>query len=170
MTLNQTVLTAVMACNNPDLEEEGGIILRNTETGEYQFIKLTNINTGQPLAAVLWTANREEYAKQVIPLFKDGWQHAASFHTHPNFPPFPSGIDLFNLFPGFPLNFIYSPKYDAVVGYAPGKEDSPSAAEVVHGYRISPDRTVIAEAKNADNFVQELQASIYPEHELLPQE
>lgn len=114
-TLINALTEAVKACNSPTKEEEGGVILFNKD--DYRFVKLSNVNSGETLAAVLWTADRNEYAAQVIPLFKDGWKHYASFHTHPNFPPFPSGIDRFNLFPGFPVNFIYSPLYKMVVEY-----------------------------------------------------
>lgn len=106
MTIEDVLLKATKECNH-DLEEEGGIILRNKELDDYEFVKVRNDNEGSEIAPVLWTADRFEYAKKIIPMLAS-WRHYASFHTHPKFPPIPSSIDLGTLFPGFPINFIYS--------------------------------------------------------------
>ena len=104
--LNEVLLSATQQCNN-EHEEEGGIVLSHKEEG-FEFIKLRNQNSGTPIAPSLWTADQYEYAEKILPKFAKGWQHYASFHTHPMFIPFPSHIDLGTLFPGFPINYIYS--------------------------------------------------------------
>jgi hypothetical protein len=113
-TLNNILDEAIGLCTSND-DEQGGVILSKVggegpygKRIDYQFVHLRNANTGLPLAKSLWTADRNEYAKKVIPLFKDGWRHFASFHTHPKWPAIPSKIDLTELFPGFPINYIYS--------------------------------------------------------------
>ncbi len=112
--LEEILEQAATVCNNTT-EEEGGIILH--KDGDYLFVKLKNNNTGTDLARVLWTADRYEYAAQVLPLLKEGFKHYASFHTHPMFVPFPSHIDVTQLFPGFSLNFIYSQAKQQVTGW-----------------------------------------------------
>lgn len=107
MNLEDTLLEATKQCSH-EVEEEGGVILYNTTLDSYDFIKLRNQNEGTSIAPVLWTADRDEYAKFVIPLYSKGWKHYASFHTHPRFIPRPSSIDINVLFPGFPINYIYS--------------------------------------------------------------
>lgn len=116
-TLEDALTDAVETCwlNINDLEERGGVIIYRGE--EYQFIPLTNSNTGTPIAPGLFTADRFEYAEKIIPLFKEGWRHYASFHTHPQFPPWPSNIDMNELFPGFPINYIYSGLTDKLFKY-----------------------------------------------------
>ena len=105
--LEKVLKQAVIECSS-EYEEEGGIIMYLAKDDAYKYIKLSNTNTNTPIAPVLWTADRDEYAKQVIPLFKEGWRQFASFHTHPQFIPYPSSIDLRDLFPGFSTNFIFS--------------------------------------------------------------
>lgn len=107
MTIENTLLEATKQCGH-EFEEEGGVIMYSATLNSYDFIKLRNQNTGTDIAPVLWTADRDEYAKLVIPLYSKGWKQFASFHTHPQFLPRPSGIDLNVLFPGFPVNYIYS--------------------------------------------------------------
>lgn len=106
--IEAVLLEAVGACRHR-IEEEGGVILYNAAEDSYRYEKLRNSNTGTPIAPVLWTADRYEYAEKVIPTFSKGWKHYASFHTHPQFIPYPSSIDYSELFPGFPINYIYSP-------------------------------------------------------------
>lgn len=112
-TLNGTLNWAVECCwealNTDDLEEHGGIIMFHKESGKYEFVFLHNVNTGKPLANVLWTASQDEYAKKIIPMLRKGYTQYASFHTHPQFMARPSQIDLTELFPGFTANYIYSP-------------------------------------------------------------
>ena len=100
-----------------NLEEHGGIIMHQPKTDAYGFVQLRNQNAGTELGPVLWTADRDEYAKHVIPMFKEGWQHYASFHTHPQFYPWPSDEDMNVLFPGFPINYIFSGLTNYVVKY-----------------------------------------------------
>ena len=108
MKLQEALFEATKSCNNA-VEEEGGIILHNPSIpDEFEFIKLRNQNTGTEIAPVLWTADRQEYAEKIIPKIMKGMRHYASFHTHPRFLPIPSRIDLNELFPGFPTNYIYS--------------------------------------------------------------
>ena len=154
--MKNALLSAVNLCNNPDQEEEGGVILQKGD--EFRFIKLTNTNTGKPLAPVLWTADRNEYATQVLPLFKDGWTQSASFHTHPCFLPLPSGIDLFQLFPGFPLNFIYAPMHDVVVGYKAAPEDSQDVCVVDSLWQLSAGNKEII---NVDHPEERLDQIVY---------
>jgi len=108
----------VKQCQNQDNEEEGGVILFHPEKDEYKFVKLTNSNAGNPIARVLWTADRQEHYDLVIKQFSEGWRQHASFHTHPVFAPFPSQIDTYQLFPGFPLNYIYSPIFSSIASYS----------------------------------------------------
>lgn len=136
MTLNDTLLHAVTSCGHP-AEEEGGIILVNNAAQTFQFVKLRNQNTGTPIAPVLWTADRDEYAKNVIPLFKDGWRHFASFHTHPKFVPFPSTIDINELFPGFSINYIYSQKTQEVTQWDYQKEDETVSFKLANAFQFS---------------------------------
>lgn len=109
--LDGALMDAIDCCWNElddkDVEEHGGIILFHKEYG-YIFIKLRNENAGTDIAPGLFTADREDYAEQIIPMFSVGWRHYASFHTHPQFLPYPSSIDMNTLFPGFPINYIFS--------------------------------------------------------------
>lgn len=109
---------AVTLCwkTRKDFEEAGGIILFK-EPDEYLFIPVTNSNTGTDEAPVLYSADRNEYAKYVIPMFKWGYKQYASFHTHPQFLPNPSSIDMTVLFPGFPINYIYSGLTNRIVKF-----------------------------------------------------
>jgi hypothetical protein len=91
-----------------DLEEHGGVILHNKETDKYLFQYLFNSNSGKSIACGLFTADRYQYTELIIPKFKDNWRQYASFHTHPQFTPQPSSIDLNQLFTGFFHNYIYS--------------------------------------------------------------
>lgn len=126
MNLEEALLQATKDCSH-DIEEEGGIIL--SKDNEFVFHKLRNQNTGTPIAPVLWTADRNEYATIVLPKFKDGWRHYASFHTHPQFQPFPSQIDLTQLFPGFPINFIFSKTFDVVTEWATDAQHKTSPSD-----------------------------------------
>lgn len=102
-----TALDQARAACTTNMEEQGGVIVRKPE-GIFKFIKIENAFAGQPQANTLWLADREEYAEKVIPLFNDGWKNYASYHTHPRWPAQPSSIDLKDLFPGFPVNYIHS--------------------------------------------------------------
>jgi len=106
--LNQAVTECWDFLDFEDLEEHGGIILHNKNTGEYLFQYLFNSNSGTPIANGLYTADRYQYTELIIPLFSKGWRQYASFHTHPSFSPRPSSIDLNQLFVGFFNNYIYS--------------------------------------------------------------
>jgi len=118
-SINTALADAVDQCWNQvtDLEERGGVILHHPDRDEYVFIALRNSNTGTAIAPVLFTADRDEYAEIIIPLFKLGWKSYASFHTHPQFSPYPSSIDMNDLFPGFYINYIYSGTQDKLIKY-----------------------------------------------------
>lgn len=106
-TLNHELLKACTECKW-DGEEEGGIIVQKGD--DFLFTKLTNENTGSPIAAGLYTVDRKEYGEKIIKLFNDGWINYASFHTHPDgCPARASTIDLSKLFKGFQRNYIFSP-------------------------------------------------------------
>lgn len=108
---------AVQTCSKErhDVEEDGGIILCKDDM--YIFFPIRNSNTGTPIAPVLYSADRDVYAKTILPMFKDGWRQYASFHTHPQFTPYPSHIDMTQLFKGFLTNYIYSGVYDKLMRY-----------------------------------------------------
>lgn len=118
-TLKGALWEALEGCWNiqEDMEERGGIIIHNKETDIYRFVYLHNSNSGTPIAPVLYTADRGMYAKIVIPLMRAGWRHYASFHTHPQFEAWPSHIDMTELFPGFPINYIYSGSKNKLMKY-----------------------------------------------------
>lgn len=97
---------AIATCTG--VEERGGVILYHPEKDLYEFVEVRNANAGTETAKVLWTGDREEHAKKVIARFREGWRQHGSFHTHPEFPAHPSGIDMSQLFPGFKVNYIYS--------------------------------------------------------------
>lgn len=114
-TLKASLLKALETCA-VDHEEHGGIIL--FKNPEYEFVKLTNLNTGTEVATALWTADRDEYCKLIIPkITKEGWKQYASFHIHPAFSANPSIIDLTQLFLGFPINYIYSKRDKQLMEY-----------------------------------------------------
>ena len=115
-TIDNALKRAINQCQNIDLEEEGGVILHHPDKA-YMFVKIRNANTGKPLARGLWTADRAEFGKKVIPTFKDGWTVHASFHTHPQFSVNPSMIDMTELFMGFPINYIYGNKTKQLARY-----------------------------------------------------
>lgn len=120
---NRSIVGALEAAVNEcseTIEEEGGVIL--VKGDDYCYYKLRNQNTGTSIAPVLWTADRDEYAKNVIPAYAKGWRHYASFHTHPQFLPLPSGIDYDVLFPGFPVNYIYSPVTQEITQWNVGED------------------------------------------------
>lgn len=120
MTLFNSLKTAISTCAI-DHEEHGGIILVKDDV--FEFIKLKNENTGTSTAYALWTADRNEFSKLIIPRLKDGWRQYASFHVHPSFTAYPSSIDLTKLFLGFPINYIYSTKDNVLMEYKYNKDD-----------------------------------------------
>ena len=112
-SLESALTDAVALCAPPDLKEEcGGVVMHKASDipteDEYVFYMLKNIDAGTAQAETLWTADRHQYAKTIIPLFKKGWRQFASFHTHPQFLNWPSEIDINVLFPGFKWNYIFS--------------------------------------------------------------
>lgn len=120
-TLRQAI-DAAIAATKANHEEEGGVIIHHPESGEFEFIHLTNANSGTAIAPSLFTAVPTEYFEKVVKKFKDGWRQYASFHTHPAFTPYASGIDRANLFLGFSDNFIYAPRFDSIFHYPVNKE------------------------------------------------
>lgn len=100
-----------------NFEEEGGIIIHHAESDAYEFVHLPNANAGTPIAPSLFTADRQAVGKLIIARYKDGWRMHSSFHTHPAFTPYASNIDRTQLFTGFPTNFIYAPRFDAIFKY-----------------------------------------------------
>lgn len=99
-------------------EEAGGIILHKPDTDEFEFVFLDNANAGKPIAPSLFTAIPRQYIERVASRFKDGWRQFGSYHTHPAFTPYASEIDRTQLFTGFPTNFIYAPRFDAIFRYS----------------------------------------------------
>lgn len=91
-------------------EEQGGFILKRPNTQEYQFIPITNQNTGTATAVSLYTADTKEFNDFVaLPAVDEGFEIFASFHSHPNgMRAIPSQIDLTQLFTSFPVNFIFA--------------------------------------------------------------
>jgi proteasome lid subunit RPN8/RPN11 len=105
-SIEQALDDAIVLCGGrTDKEEDGGIILH--KDGEFVFFPIRNSNTGTDVAPYLYSADRDEYAKKILPMLKKGWGQY-SFHTHPQFMPYPSNVDMTQLFPGFPDNYIYS--------------------------------------------------------------
>lgn len=121
-SLKDTLKRAVLECwdflDLKDLEEHGGVILHNKDTDKYLFKYLFNSNGGKPIANALYTADRYQYTEIIIPLFKNNWRQFASFHTHPQFTPQPSSIDLHQLFAGFSHNYIYSGLTKELIKYS----------------------------------------------------
>lgn len=105
----RAVLRASDECPHP-FEEEGGVIF--SRGNEYCFKKISNIHQGTDTAVALYEAEKNELGKCVFDKYKDGWTMFASFHTHPQFAPYPSYIDLDTLFQGFEHNVIYAPLYE----------------------------------------------------------
>ena len=105
----RVVLQASDECPHP-FEEEGGVIF--SRDNEYCFAKINNIHQGTDTAIALYEAEKNELGKCVFDKYKDGWVMFASFHTHPQFAPYPSYIDLDTLFQGFKHNVIYAPLHE----------------------------------------------------------
>jgi hypothetical protein len=120
-TLEDALQTGVSLCwttlDADNLDEHGGVILHHTDSDAYKFVLLTNDNAGTELGPVLFTANRDEHMQSVIATFSKGWLPYASFHTHPQFPPWPSFIDMNELFPGFQTNYIFSGLTNEIMKY-----------------------------------------------------
>jgi hypothetical protein len=106
--LRQCVIAMPDKLTSP-VEEAGGVILSKGD--EFKFIRLANKHTGTVIARVLYEVDPWEYGDKVLPILFDGWFNHSSIHTHPQFQAFPSDIDIYRLFPGFGMNFIYSQKH-----------------------------------------------------------
>lgn len=133
MKLIEVIHDATQQCRD-EIEEEGGIIIHNPSVEDsYEFIKLTNQNTGKALAPVLWTADQQEYADKILPRVMKGERHFASFHTHPRFLAIPSTIDLSQLFPGFSINMIYSQTTNRISVWETDKEFHTTFSTVYEG-------------------------------------
>lgn len=100
------MLAAAKSCRHP-VEEQGGIILNKDE--EFLFVKVKNIYEGMDTAAGLYETDQNELSGLVLSKVSEGWKFYASFHTHPQFSPAPSSLDLGKLFQGFKQNIIFSP-------------------------------------------------------------
>jgi proteasome lid subunit RPN8/RPN11 len=105
-TLVTEMLAAAKSCSHP-IEEQGGIILNKDE--EFLFVKVKNIYEGTGMAAGLYETDQNELSSLVLSKVSEGWKFYASFHTHPQFSPAPSSLDLGKLFQGFKQNIIFSP-------------------------------------------------------------
>lgn len=108
--LNSVLIAAMLDASKRcahHIEEEGGIILNKDE--EYTFVKVKNIYEGTDVAAGLYETDQSELSSLVLTKVGEGWKFYASFHTHPQFSPAPSSLDLGKLFQGFKYNVIYSP-------------------------------------------------------------
>lgn len=123
-------------------EEEGGVIIHQADTDEYEFVHLRNANTGTPIAPSLFTADPIEFVTKVAKRFKDGWRMHSSFHTHPAFTPYASAEDRRHLFKGFALNFIYAPRFDAIFRYPVDKEHNTGNPT----YVVRTDDTLVEES------------------------
>lgn len=106
---------AKSSCKFDGDEEEGGIILMKDDV--FEFIKITNTNTGTPTALVLYSLDRDEFGEKVLSKLLNGWNIYASFHSHPGVSTSPSLIDLQYLFSSFPRHYIYSPLGGGVSKY-----------------------------------------------------
>lgn len=117
-SLSDALKKAIRLCKDGN-EEKGGFILRKGNS--YQFVHVLNSNTGTPIAHGLYTADKVEFGKKVLKLIMTagcGWSHYASFHTHPNgYASTPSNIDLYKLFTGFNINYIYATQQKELVRY-----------------------------------------------------
>lgn len=100
------MLAAVEACKHP-VDEEGGIIL--AKEGECVFVKVKNVYAGSDAAAGLYETDQTELQEKVLTKVVDGWKFHASFHTHPQWMPNPSRLDMEKLFQGFKHNVIFAP-------------------------------------------------------------
>jgi proteasome lid subunit RPN8/RPN11 len=107
--LFKAMLEAASACPHRR-EEEGGIVL--AKDNEYQFVKVKNIHEGTDTAVGLYETDQAELKDRVLSKVGEGWKLFASFHTHPEFSPAPSSLDLGKLFNGFKYNVIYAPRMD----------------------------------------------------------
>lgn len=92
-------------------EEQGGFILKERGTENFEFVRVRNSNTGKHIARGLYTADKKEFAEKVLSrILLCEWEVYASLHTHPiGYPALPSSMDLRELFTGHPINFIYAP-------------------------------------------------------------
>jgi len=117
--LMETMLEAADSCTDP-VEEQGGIIL--SKNNEYCFVKVKNIHAGTSVAAGLYETDQQELREHVFSKMGEGWKFHASFHTHPQWSPVPSSLDLEKLFQGFKYNVIFAPK-PATFCYAEWVED-----------------------------------------------
>lgn len=135
--MKSALLLAILSCDSPNFEEEGGVIVseKSTVLEVNTFIKLKNANTGTDIAPVLWTADPHEFAKKVIPKISRGGRLAASFHTHPRFAAQPSQVDLSQLFLGFKDNYIYSPTQNELTHWQADKND-PTLFNYIESYRL----------------------------------
>lgn len=115
-----TVLKAANECDHPS-EEEGGLIFE--KAGDYCFVKIQNIHQGTSTAISLYEAQRNDMGRTIFEHVNKGWILFGSFHTHPLFDPYPSGIDIGTLFQGFPYNVIYSPKHGGLFSLTDWEND-----------------------------------------------
>jgi proteasome lid subunit RPN8/RPN11 len=116
----KAIVQASVECSHPS-EEEGGVIL--AKAGEYRFIKIKNTHRNTATAISLYEADRVELGKCMFDMLKNGWEIFSSFHTHPQFPPYPSGVDLNVLFQGFKHNVIYAPLYQEAFSYSTWEDE-----------------------------------------------
>lgn len=110
-SLHQCLLQAILHYDDSLIEEQGGFILRKSNSDEYKFIPIRNQNTGTPIAVGLYIADTAEFNEKVaLPTLDDEWEVYASYHTHPvGMRALPSHTDLTKLFTSFPRNYIYAP-------------------------------------------------------------
>jgi proteasome lid subunit RPN8/RPN11 len=141
-SLDRSLTLAILSCTPELKEEEGGFIIKQIDSEEYEFHKIRNANTGNKVARVLYTVDREtvdnnEFVEKILKKTmlakKPEWEIFASFHTHPSgFGPFPSQLDLTELFRGHPTNFIYSPDMDMLMRYDFDKEQNQWQAKQIN--------------------------------------
>jgi proteasome lid subunit RPN8/RPN11 len=130
----KVMVQASLECSHP-LEEEGGVILSRGD--EYRFVKITNTHKNTPTAVALYEADKQELGKCMFDLYKEGWLLFSSFHTHPQFAPFPSNLDLNTLFQGFQHNVIYAPLYQEAFSYSTWENGSSVVKKIINRQKIN---------------------------------
>ena len=124
----KTIIEASFECSHPS-EEEGGVILSKGDV--YKFVKIPNTHRNTDTAISLYEADRVALGKMMFEMYKDGWVSFASFHTHPQFPPYPSGIDLNILFQGFEHNVIYAPLHQEAFSYSTWENEKSVVKKII---------------------------------------
>ena len=140
-TLAEAELAAREQCGYTG-EEQGGFIIQAEDS--FEFVKVSNMNTGDPIAPVLYTADPNEFGALVHArrFETPSWRLYASFHTHPGCSTTPSSTDLRKLFCNFQRHYIYAPLGKRMTLYTLHQEvearrlDSPRYPAFTHGSQL----------------------------------